>query len=98
MFEQQWNLWDNPIKPARLTKKDIKEILTNSFGATETVTAQVGLHEVETKHICKNTTIIKKLSKISYPIQTQGSCIYAGVFFCNQCGKLIIDESSIELI
>lgn len=81
-----------------LTKKDIKEILTYNLGATETVSAQVGLQETVTRHICRGSNCIQQLSRNVYQIPTpQGSVINVNYFFCRCCGKLIIDDSSMEV-
>lgn len=100
-----YNQWDpmmnNPLGMGgrNLTKREIKEIMCYSLGAREVVSAQVGLQETTTKHICKGTSYIQQLSRQIFPIMTpQGFAVNVNYFFCNHCGKLIIDESSMEIV
>lgn len=85
-----------PPKPPKVTKKFIVEILTNMYNAQEVVQVD-DFDSLRQRHICAGTKVITLLDKITVPVETNEGIVYAEVFFCPRCGKLIINKSSIEI-
>lgn len=82
-----------------VTKSGVKQMLAYSLGATEVVSAEVGLQDIEMRHICNGTNIIRKLPKCTYPIvAANGFVVNVNYFFCQCCGKLILDNGSTDFI
>lgn len=89
--------FNNQYGGGRVTKKDIIEWLRCFFNAQEIV--QVDEFEsVRTRHVCPNGKQIFLLDKIIQPVPTVNGPVFAEVFFCQCCGKLIINKSSIEIL
>lgn len=80
-----------------LTRKYLLEYITNFYGASSVVQ----VNEFETnyaRHICQGTTDIKVLQPIPFTIPTENGNVVANIFFCENCRKLIVDRSSIEVL
>lgn len=83
-------------KPPKVTKKSLVEYLTVKFNA-KTVKQVDEFDSLRQRHICPGEHNIRLLDKISETIETPEGFVYAEVFFCYNCGMLIINKSSIEL-
>jgi hypothetical protein len=78
------------------TKQSIKNYLCM---ASNCMTAEsVGEFDtLKARHICKGSNMIVLLDKAIIPVPTTRGMINAEVFYCLNCGKLIINDSSITV-
>lgn len=79
------------------TKKSIKDYLCLYSGCTDVVLID-DFETVRARHICKGSCFIQLLDKQVVPVPTSQGIVNVEVFFCSRCGKLIINNSSLELI
>lgn len=81
-----------------VSRKQITEYMQGMLGAREVVLVD----EFETllaRHICNGGEKIQLLQRCRMPIELPDgvSCLNAEYYFCQMCGKLIIDKNSITL-
>lgn len=80
-----------------ITKKDLIDYLRTCYAASDLV--QVDEFETQrTRHVCPMGTQIWLLDKICQPVMTASGQIYVELFFCQNCRKLIINKSSLEIL
>lgn len=84
----------NGVSP---TKKSIKDYLCLSSGCTDAVLVDE-FETMRARHICRGSCFIQLLDKQIVPVPTSQGVVNVEVFFCPRCGKLIINNSSLELI
>lgn len=78
------------------TKQSIKNYLCMTSNCM-TVESVGEFDTPKTRHICKGSHNIVLLDKSIIPVPTTRGMINAEVFYCPNCGKLIINDSSITM-
>lgn len=93
MYENSMNFMQG-VSP---TKKSVKDYLCLNLGCSSVETVEE-FDTLRARHICKGSKTIQLLYKQVVPVPTTRGIVNVEVFICNCCGKLIINDSSMELI
>ena len=96
MYPTSQGQYLNQPKPRKVTKKSLVEYLTMCFNASEVVQVD-DFESLRQRHICGGSRQIILLDKTTQQIDTPEGVVYAEVFFCPNCRKLIINKSSIDV-
>lgn len=79
------------------TAKGIVDYICMSLGTTD-VTRADEFETQSTRHICPGERVIRIIQKNIFGVPTTKGMVYAEIIFCPNCGKLIINKNSINLI
>lgn len=77
------------------TKSAIKDYVCMYCNARDVAVADE-FDTMLTRHICSGSKSISLLNRSYVPVPTTNGIINVEVFYCNRCGKLILNKSSME--
>ena len=88
---------NNMVNAPVPTKKFLVDMLVKYLGANEVVKVD-DFETVNTRHICRGSKNLVVLSKMTYSVPTQYGCVPVEYFLCPNCRKLIINNSSLDVV
>lgn len=82
---------------ARVSKKELASYVCQCLGAREVVYADDFDSDVQ-RHVCSGGKQIILLNKVLSPVQLPQGIVNVEYFFCRNCGKLILNRLSLEVL